>query len=353
MKKILLILSLILNFLYADIKDTFPKLEGRVIDQVNLLSSETKNELEKILKDEEEKTSNQIVVVILKSLNGYAIEEYTLELGRYWGIGQKEKNNGVLLFVSMEEKKIRIEVGYGLEGALTDAISKEIIEYTIMPSFKEKQYDLGILKAVNEIRSAIQGEFVANNKNGGGYWSIFNIYIPLGLFVLFFVSYFLNSYSHKIKNLFLYRVTFSIFVSSVITFIIYVFAPVIIFFSEPFIEFILSLFFTTHLSISSFFIFIISFIFFFINSKDYKFSEDQDEIYKNSSENKYKETYNFKENEIKSTTISSSYSSEKNEEKSTSSYSSKDDNSDNSSSSNSGFFGKGGSFGGGGASGSW
>ena len=353
MKKILLILSLILNFLYADIKDTFPKLEGRVIDQVNLLSSETKNELEKILKDEEEKTSNQIVVVILKSLNGYAIEEYTLELGRYWGIGQKEKNNGVLLFVSMEEKKIRIEVGYGLEGALTDAISKEIIEYTIMPNFKEKQYDLGILKAVNEIQNAIQGEFVANNKNGGDYWSNFNIYIPIGFLVLFFLSLFLNIYADDIKNLLLHRITLSTIVSSFITFFIYIFSPLVLYFCEPTLEFILTPLLTTYLSHSSFFVFMLIFIFIFQISKDYKFSEGKDKIYKNGSENKYKETYNFKENEIKSTTISSSYSSEKNEEKSTSSYTSKDDNSDNSSSSNSGFFGKGGSFGGGGASGSW
>ncbi|MCG3717340.1 TPM domain-containing protein, partial [Aliarcobacter butzleri] len=133
MKKIIIFLLLILNFLNADISQYFPKLEGRVIDEANLLSPEVKKDINNILKNEENKSSNQIVVVILNSLNGYSIEEFSYQLGRFWGIGQKDKNNGVLLVVSMKEREIRIEVGYGLEGALTDKISHEIINYTIKP----------------------------------------------------------------------------------------------------------------------------------------------------------------------------------------------------------------------------
>ena len=154
MKKIIIFLLLILNFLNADISQYFPKLEGRVIDEANLLSPEVKKDINNILKNEENKSSNQIVVVILNSLNGYSIEEFSYQLGRFWGIGQKDKNNGVLLVVSMKEREIRIEVGYGLEGALTDKISHEIINYTIKPNFKASQYELGILKAVNEIIKA-------------------------------------------------------------------------------------------------------------------------------------------------------------------------------------------------------
>ena len=104
-------------------------------------------------------TSNQIVVVILDTLNGYPIEDYSYQLGRYWGIGQKDKNNGVLLVIAMQEKKIRIEVGYGLEGALTDKISYEIINIRLKPNFKANQYELGILKAINEIMQVIKGEY--------------------------------------------------------------------------------------------------------------------------------------------------------------------------------------------------
>src|SRR6218665_2886439 len=126
MKKITFLLLFIFSFLNADISQYFPKLEGRVIDEANLLSPAVKKDIDAILKKEENRTSNQIVVVILNSLNGYTIEDYSYQLGRFWKIGQKDKNNGVLLVVSMEEKKIRIEVGYGLEGALTDKIAHEI-----------------------------------------------------------------------------------------------------------------------------------------------------------------------------------------------------------------------------------
>jgi len=114
MKKIILTLIFIFSFLNADISQYFPKLEGRVIDQVNLLSAPVKKDINKILENHEKETSNQIVVVILDTLNGYPIEDYSYQLGRDWGIGQKDKNNGVLLVIAMQEKKIRIEVGYGL-----------------------------------------------------------------------------------------------------------------------------------------------------------------------------------------------------------------------------------------------
>ncbi|MFW2601954.1 TPM domain-containing protein [Aliarcobacter butzleri] len=210
MKKIIIFLLLILNFLNADISQYFPKLEGRVIDEANLLSPEVKKDINNILKNEENKSSNQIVVVILNSLNGYSIEEFSYQLGRFWGIGQKDKNNGVLLVVSMKEREIRIEVGYGLEGALTDKISHEIINYTIKPNFKASQYELGILKAVNEIIKATQGEYVAKPK-----YKEYNTNFPPYIFYIIALSSFISTIIPKdkkiLKNIFISPIFSAIF----------------------------------------------------------------------------------------------------------------------------------------------
>lgn len=141
MKKfIFIVVSLFLFHLSVFAQPDFPKLTGRVVDNANLLTTSQKQTLTSTLKQQEDETSNQIVVVTLDSLNGYDIADYGYQLGRYWKIGQKDKNNGVLLIVSLKDRKLRIEVGYGLEGALTDKISHEIIEYTIKPEFKKGNY---------------------------------------------------------------------------------------------------------------------------------------------------------------------------------------------------------------------
>jgi len=103
---------------------TFPTLTGRVVDDANLLSPEDEQTLTQELKDLEDKSSDQLVVVTLPSLQGYEIEDYGYQLGRHWGIGTKELDNGVLLIVAPNERKVRIEVGYGLEPILTDALSR-------------------------------------------------------------------------------------------------------------------------------------------------------------------------------------------------------------------------------------
>ncbi|WP_419671139.1 TPM domain-containing protein [Aliarcobacter butzleri] len=243
MKKIIIFLLLILNFLNADISQYFPKLEGRVIDEANLLSPEVKKDINNILKNEENKSSNQIVVVILNSLNGYSIEEFSYQLGRFWGIGQKDKNNGVLLVVSMKEREIRIEVGYGLEGALTDKISHEIINYTIKPNFKASQYELGILKAVNEIIKATQGEYVAKPKNkeynqinikvvylgiifilaffnfiARNYQTI-NFYIKLQIFMLLFFTFAFTAFLPLLQDIFINSVIIGFFIAYIFNYI--------------------------------------------------------------------------------------------------------------------------------------
>ena len=114
----------------------FPVLSGRVVDDAGILNDGTIQNLTGMLEKHEQATGEQVVVVTLKSLGGYAIEDYGYQLGRKWGIGQKGKNTGAMLIVVPGEHKVRIEVGYGLEGKLTDAISRTIIDDDILSNFR-------------------------------------------------------------------------------------------------------------------------------------------------------------------------------------------------------------------------
>jgi uncharacterized membrane protein YgcG/uncharacterized membrane protein len=134
---------------------SFPELTGRVVDEAGILDPATKAALERKLADFETKTTGQIVVVVLKSLRGTSIEDYGYQLGRHWQIGQKDKNTGALLIVAPNERKVRIEVGYGFEGTLTDAVSKLIIENSIIPRLRANDYAGGIGRGVDDIIQAV------------------------------------------------------------------------------------------------------------------------------------------------------------------------------------------------------
>jgi len=135
----------------------FPPLTGRVVDEAGVLSASTKSQLTDMLTDHERATGEQVVVVTLESLQGYSIEDFGYQLGRHWGIGQKGKNNGALLIVAPKEHKVRIEVGYGLEGELTDAICRTIIENYILPSFKRGDFNAGVLAGTTSILRVLGG----------------------------------------------------------------------------------------------------------------------------------------------------------------------------------------------------
>jgi len=136
----------------------FPALTGRVVDQAGLLSAADRAALTDSLAALEAKTTDQLVVVTLTSLQGRPIEDYGYQLGRYWKIGQKDKNNGALLIVAPNEHAVRIEVGYGLEGTLTDAVSRYIIETSILPRFKAGDFASGIKRGVDDIILLLGGE---------------------------------------------------------------------------------------------------------------------------------------------------------------------------------------------------
>ena len=129
----------------------FPALSGRVVDQANIIPADTAGAITSKLADLEQKSGIQLVVATVTSLEGQEIEPYANELFRTWKLGEKIKNNGVLLLVAPNEHRVRIEVGYGLEGTLTDALSKVIIANAITPRFKTGDFGGGIARGVDDI----------------------------------------------------------------------------------------------------------------------------------------------------------------------------------------------------------
>jgi uncharacterized protein len=128
------------------------------VDEAHILDAAARAGIERKLADFETKSGRQVVVVTLPSLQGYEIEEYGYRLGRQWGIGQKGSNNGALLIVAPNEHGVRIEVGYGLEGTLTDAVSRLIIENGILPRFRVNDFTGGIQRGVDDILQVLSGD---------------------------------------------------------------------------------------------------------------------------------------------------------------------------------------------------
>jgi uncharacterized protein len=135
----------------------FPALSGRVVDQAGILSAATQSRLTEMLAGYEKTTGEQVVIVTLASLQGTPIENFGYQLGRAWGIGQKGKNTGALLIIAPKERAVRIEVGYGLEDRLTDAISRAIVERDIIPAFRKGDYDRGVIAGTTALIGALGG----------------------------------------------------------------------------------------------------------------------------------------------------------------------------------------------------
>jgi uncharacterized protein len=144
----------------------FPELTGRVVDDAGLLSYPEEVAVTADLKALEDKSSDQVVVVTLPSLQGYSIEDFGYQLGRHWGIGTERFDNGVILLVAPNERKVRIEVGRGLEGTLTDALSKIIIENAILPRFREGDFAAGIKDGVRDIILVLTGDAAEVEQRG-------------------------------------------------------------------------------------------------------------------------------------------------------------------------------------------
>jgi uncharacterized protein len=170
---------------------TFPPLNGqRVVDDAHVLSAQTQSDLTAKLADLETKTGRQLVVVTLPSLQGYEIEDYGYQLGRAWGIGQKGQDNGILFIIAPNEHKVRIEVGYGLEGTITDALSSHILQTDVLPKLRSGDVDGGVTAGTNDLiaqlsadpataQANVQQATQAQQRSTGGipFGAIFGIFI--------------------------------------------------------------------------------------------------------------------------------------------------------------------------------
>lgn len=191
----LLLLALVVVSQSGARAQDFPALTGRVVDEAHVLSSGTKAQLIEQLAAFEAKSSDQLVVATVRSTGESPIEPYANQLFRHWGLGQAGENNGVLLLVAIDDRKMRIEVGYGLEGILTDLLSRLIIENSMVPEFRAGNYEAGIRRGVDDIISVLEGnadelkaraERNAEKSRGQDTWGN----VVFVLFVSFFVSIF-------------------------------------------------------------------------------------------------------------------------------------------------------------------
>ena len=170
-----------------------PKLHARVTDLAGLLTPEQISGLEEKLKGFEASDSTQIAVLIIPSLEGEVLEDFSVRVAEAWRLGQKGRDNGVLLFIALKERQVRIEVGYGLEGNLTDARSRRIIENEIIPNFRNQQYYQGIEAGAEAIIQTVRGVYQPVNRpsaesggqrNPGGWFNLLIFLLAPLLWVL-------------------------------------------------------------------------------------------------------------------------------------------------------------------------
>ncbi|WP_319585827.1 TPM domain-containing protein [uncultured Desulfobulbus sp.] len=141
-----------------------PILKGRVNDYGAMLSPEAKSRIETLLKDLEEKDSTQVVVLTVPSLAGDSLEDFSMRVAERWKIGRKGLDNGAILVIARDDRKVRIEVGYGLEGRLTDITAGRIIRDRIVPEFRAGRFDQGVLNVVVALIEVVRGEFQASGQ---------------------------------------------------------------------------------------------------------------------------------------------------------------------------------------------
>ncbi len=189
MKKIFLFILLITGFIARaqDIPPA-PNPPKLVVDYTGTLTADQAEALNRKLYQFDDSTSTQILVVIVKTTEGMDVADYALELGRKWGVGQKGNNNGVILLIAKDDRKLNISVGYGLEKSLSDVTSQQIIDDIIRPNFKGNDYYRGIEEGTDAIILAVQGEYKApasyNKRKGSG--GLGRIVFIIVIIVIFF-----------------------------------------------------------------------------------------------------------------------------------------------------------------------
>ncbi len=197
-KLLTILVPIILLFISSvcSAQELMPTSDFFVNDFANILSSHSKTNAQYISENTYRHTTAQIVVVTVPNMNGEVIENYANDLFNKWGIGQKHKDNGILLLIAQEERKIRIEVGYGLEGALNDAKVGRILDNVAIPSLRQNNYDGAVLNVLNELQGIIYKEY--NVEGGFDNYEQEKSYDSRGiipvLFVLFIIGYILSRF---------------------------------------------------------------------------------------------------------------------------------------------------------------
>lgn len=144
----------------AEMKTPAPPASGSyVVDQVGVLSQDQRQQIDSLLRELDQKTGAQLAVAVVSSLDGYPVEDYALATLRQWGLGDKKKNNGMLLLVAPREKKARIEVGYGLEGVMNDAKAGALLDQYALPFFRQDRYGDGIQATIYKMAQITAGEY--------------------------------------------------------------------------------------------------------------------------------------------------------------------------------------------------
>ncbi len=165
-----------------------PKLQGYVNDYAEMISPSAKSKIEEELRAFEQSDSTQIVILTIPSLEGENIEEFSIKVAEVWKIGQQQRDNGILLIVSKQERKIRIEVGRGLEGRLTDLMAGRIIDQVIKPRFKQGDFNAGFITGASALIDATRGEFKAEQRPAQrrqkGFPPFLTFLLFFGIFVL-------------------------------------------------------------------------------------------------------------------------------------------------------------------------
>ena len=161
--------------------------EGRVTDRTGTLTRDQIQALEKKLSAFEKETTNQIAVLLIPSLEGDSLEDYSIRLAEKWKIGQQGRNNGAILLIVKNDRKLRIEVGYGLEGALPDALAGSIIRNEIAPRFKAGQFFQGIEAGIDSIIAATKGEYKAGPRKTKSQIGSLLPFLIVGAFIIFFM----------------------------------------------------------------------------------------------------------------------------------------------------------------------
>src|SRR5512143_3857728 len=157
-------LALMLLVVQTAVALNVPPLRGRVNDYAGVLSPGVVRQLDLLLKDFEQKDSTQIVVLTVPSLEGDSLEDFSIRVAEQWKIGHKGLDNGAILLISRADRKVRIEVGYGLEGRLTDLVSGRIIREVIVPEFRAGRFDQGVVNGVQAMIESVRGEFKAEDR---------------------------------------------------------------------------------------------------------------------------------------------------------------------------------------------